>query len=162
MIIHGWVATVAGIPSTRANTSWDVLVERAEKLALADVDEPLHISALCGALAVSERTLRKAFHRTYGVPPCRHLRMLRLSQARRSLLSADGKFTTVTEIATSFGFVELGRFSVEYRKAFGESPSQTLQRTSPGRTLAVGEIKPKGQSLFGGLRTWAVSQCTVR
>jgi transcriptional regulator GlxA family with amidase domain len=162
MIIHGWVATVAEIPSTRANTSWDVLVERAEKLALADVDEPLHISALCGALAVSERTLRKAFHRTYGVPPCRHLRMLRLSQARRSLLSADGKFTTVTQIATSFGFVELGRFSVEYRKAFGESPSQTLQRTSPGRTLAVGEIKPKGQSLFGGLRTWAVSQCTVR
>ena len=137
MIIHGWVATVAEMPSTRANTSWDMLIERAEKLALADVDEPLHISALCGALAVSERTLRKAFHRTYGVPPCRHLRMLRLSQARRALLFADGNLVTVTEIATSFGFVELGRFSVEYRRAFGESPSQTLQRASPVRTVAV-------------------------
>jgi hypothetical protein len=29
-----------------------------------------------------------------------------------------------------FGFVELGRFSVEYRKVFGESPSQTLHRAS--------------------------------
>jgi transcriptional regulator GlxA family with amidase domain len=137
MTIHGWVATVAEMPFARATTSCHALVERAEALALADLDEPLHIPALCRALAVSERTLRKAFHRTYGVPPCRHLRMLRLSQARRSLLSADGKFTTVTEIATSFGFVELGRFSVEYRKVFGESPSQTLQRPSPDRTLTV-------------------------
>jgi AraC-like DNA-binding protein len=71
--------------------------------------------------------------------------MLRLSQARRSLLSADGKSATVTEIATSFGFVELGRFSVEYRKAFGESPSQTLQRTSPDRTLAIGGLNRRGR-----------------
>jgi AraC-like DNA-binding protein len=140
MTIHRWVATVtvAEMPSRGAGTSWDVLVERAEKLALADLDEPLHIPALCRALAVSERTLRKAFHETYGIPPCRQLRTLRLSQARRALLSADCRFATVTEIAMSFGFAELGRFSVEYRKVFGESPSQTLQRTSPGRTLTVG------------------------
>ena len=137
MTIHGWVATVAEMPSTRANTSCHALVEHAEKLALADLNEPLHISALCRALAVSERTLRMAFHRTHGVPPCRHLRMPRLSQARRALLSADCTLATVTEIATSFGFVELGRFSVEYRKAFGESPSRTLHRTSMDRTLAV-------------------------
>ena len=139
MTIHGWVATVAEMPTARVTTSCHALVERAEALALADLDEPLHISALCRALAVSERTLRKAFHETYGVPPCRQLRTLRLSQVRRALLSADCRFATVTEIAMSFGFVELGRFSVEYRKAFGESPSQTLQRTSPGRTFAGGK-----------------------
>jgi transcriptional regulator GlxA family with amidase domain len=137
MTIHGWVATAAGIPSARASTSWHALVERAEKLALAELDQPLHISALCRSLAVSERTLRKAFHKIHGVPPCRHLRMLRLSQARRALLSADSKLASVTEIATSFGFVELGRFSVEYRRAFGESPSQTLQRAFPDGTAAV-------------------------
>jgi transcriptional regulator GlxA family with amidase domain len=56
--------------------------------------------------------------------------MLRLSQARRALTDADSSQSTVTEIATGFGFLELGRFSVEYRRAFGESPSQTLQRAS--------------------------------
>jgi transcriptional regulator GlxA family with amidase domain len=137
MTIHGWVAPVAEMPSTRANTSCRALVEHAEKLALADLDEPLHISALCLALTVSERTLRKAFHRTHGVPPCRHLRMLRLSQARRALLSADGNLVTVTEIATGFGFVELGRFSVEYRKVFGESPSLTLSRAAPADCRAI-------------------------
>lgn len=110
-----------------------VLVEQAEFLALAEVDEPLQISAICAALSVSERTLRKAFHQLRGLPPCRHLRMLRLSQARRALMAANGGLATVTEIATGFGFVELGRFSVEYRRAFGESPSQTLQRPSTAR-----------------------------
>lgn len=106
------------------------LVERAEVLTLAEVDQPLQISALCAALFVSERTLRKAFRRVRGLPPCRHLRLLRLSQARRALMDTDSGLSTVTEIATGFGFLELGRFSVEYRRAFGESPSQTLQRAS--------------------------------
>jgi transcriptional regulator GlxA family with amidase domain len=110
--------------------TWCDLVVQAEAIALAELDSPLHISALCNALAVSERTLRKAFHNIHGVPPCRHLRMQRLSRARRALLSSDSSLTTVTEIATFYGFAELGRFSVEYRSVFGESPSETLQRTS--------------------------------
>ena len=81
--------------------------------------------------------VQKAFHTTHGIPPCRYLRMLRLSQARRALLSADGNLVTVTEIATGFGFVELGRFSVEYRKVFGESPSQTLHRVPSRKILLV-------------------------
>jgi transcriptional regulator GlxA family with amidase domain len=135
MTVHRWIATGAKMPAT--SKSCRDLVEKAQALALADLDEPLHISVLCRALAVSERTLRKAFHKIHGVPPCRHLRISRLSQARRALLSADGNLVTVTEIATCFGFVELGRFSVEYRKMFGESPSQTLHYAPLGRTFPV-------------------------
>ena len=135
MTIPGSFATTVETSSAQKNKPCRDLVEQAENLALADVDEPLHISAICCVLAVSERTLRKAFHKVRGLPPCRHLRMLRLSRARRALLSADYRLTTVTEIATCFGFVELGRFSVEYRKIFGESPSQTLCRASDTKTF---------------------------
>ena len=143
MSIHGSFATAEEASSARKSKPCHDLVEQAENLALADVDEPLHILALCRTLEVSERTLRKAFHKVRGLPPCRHLRMLRLYRARRALLSADCGLTTVTEIATCFGFVELGRFSVEYRKVFGESPSQTLCRafqteTSPAASGAAG------------------------
>jgi transcriptional regulator GlxA family with amidase domain len=142
--MHRWVTTVPEIHSKQTNKPCHDLVERAEALALADLDQPFHISALCRVLAVSERTLRKAFLKTHGVAPCRHLRMLRLSRARHALLSADGQIVTVTEIATGFGFVELGRFSVEYRKVFGESPSRTLQRESPERTVAVSGSNRQG------------------
>jgi transcriptional regulator GlxA family with amidase domain len=132
--IQCWISAEVESSSTRKQKA-SQLVQQAEALALASLDEPLHVSALCHVIGVSERTLRKAFHRMHGVPPCRHLRMLRLSNARRALLSADGTLAKVTEIAMSFGFAELGRFSVEYKKAFGESPSQTLCRTPQTRAL---------------------------
>lgn len=122
------------LPAVTQNKSSRDLVEQAENLALADLDEPLHIPDLCRVLGVSDRTLRKAFHLIHGMPPCRHLRMARLLQARWSLLSADCSLVTVTDVATCFGFVELGRFSVEYRKVFGESPSETLHRAFPAQT----------------------------
>jgi transcriptional regulator GlxA family with amidase domain len=130
---HHQTATVTEVPATPTSRTHLDLVEQAQALAHSGTGEPLQISALCRALAVSERTLRKAFHKIHGEPPCRHLRQLRLSRARRALLSADASSATVTEIAISFGFVELGRFSVEYREAFGECPSQTLQRTGSDR-----------------------------
>jgi AraC-like DNA-binding protein len=128
MTIHPWTGIVAQDAGVQPGSSSLNLVQRAEMLALAELDKPVHISALCRVLAVSERTLRKAFNKTYGLPPCRHLRMLRLSRVRRALLSSHNQVVTVTAIATYFGFAELGRFSVEYRKVFGESPSATLQR----------------------------------
>jgi AraC-like DNA-binding protein len=137
MNIHQWLAIVAETPFTRESNACCDLVEQAERLALALIDEPLHISTLCRTLEISERTLRKAFHKIHGLPPCRRLRMLRLSEARRALLAADCKRITVTEIATEFGFLELGRFAVEYRKVFGESPSKTLHHSALSRTLLV-------------------------
>jgi AraC family ethanolamine operon transcriptional activator len=109
------------------------LVDQAESLVLANVQVPVEIAALCQALDVSERTLRKAFQKVHRLPPCRRLRWLRLSHARRALMSVGG--SSVTEIATGFGFVELGRFSVEYRKIFGERPSETLRQAMSKQVL---------------------------
>lgn len=58
-----------------------------------------------------------------------YLRDMRFEQARRNLLmGASGD--CVSRIALDAGFLHLGRFAIEYRRRYGESPSQTLSRVA--------------------------------
>ena len=62
--------------------------------------------------------------------PIHYLWLRRMNLAHRALLRTDPAQMTVTDIATEHGFWELGRFSVEYRALFNESPSVSLRRPS--------------------------------
>ena len=57
--------------------------------------------------------------------PKQYLTRRRMHLVRKAALTAKTE-TTVTEIATRFGFWHLGRFSVGYNAIFGELPSITL------------------------------------
>ena len=103
------------------------IVDRAVELMRSRTEQPIRISAIARAVGVSERTLVRAFRAIHGTTPYRYLSWLRLLDARQALASRNGE--TVTEVATRFGFGELGRFSAAYRSAFGESPSATLRRS---------------------------------
>lgn len=89
--------------------------------------DPIYLSNVCTALGVAERTLRACCQAQLGMSPKRYLSLRRLHLARQALAAAPS-MATVTEIAMRFGFWELGRFAVEYRSTFGESPSGTLRR----------------------------------
>jgi AraC-like DNA-binding protein len=104
------------------------VLRRFEQVIGANPDQTLYISQLCAATGVSERTLLACCHEHLGMGPKRYLLLRRMHLARRALLLADPEATTVTEIATNFGFWELGRFSVAYGSLFGETPSASLRR----------------------------------
>lgn len=89
-------------------------------------DEPVTMEQLCKVVGVSWRALEHGFRDVYGLTPKAYARMVRLHHARRALRLADPAATTVTEIATRWGFFHFGRFSVEYRIQFGETPSDSL------------------------------------
>jgi AraC-like DNA-binding protein len=114
------------------------IVARAEDIARVHIGDPIHIADLCRTAAVSQRALRNAFQVIHGTTPCRYLRALRMSEARKALLQPDPGNTTVTRVAMNFGFFELGRFAVEYRRMFGECPSATLRRAVAARRRPVG------------------------
>jgi AraC family ethanolamine operon transcriptional activator len=92
----------------------------------------VHISELCAVLRTSRRTLHRAFHDVLGIGPIAFLRHHRLCSVHSRLRSGDPSTTHVTDVATEFGFLELGRFSHYYATLFGEYPSQTLHRGPTG------------------------------
>src|SRR5215472_19388432 len=104
------------------------MMRRLENFLDANRDRTLHLTDLCAAAAASDRTLRIVCHEHLGMSPTRYLWLRRMHLARRALRMADPTTTTVTEIATSYAFWELGRFAVAYRSLFGETPSATLRR----------------------------------
>ena len=73
--------------------------------------------------------------------PIRYLWLRRMHLARRALICADPTKTTVTEVATQFGFWELGRFATSYRALFGQSPSVCLHASATGRR-SVQKMRP--------------------
>ncbi|MBW4934468.1 helix-turn-helix domain-containing protein [Marinobacter sp. F4206] len=104
------------------------IVRIAEGHFVAASNRPLSLRDLCAATGVGKGTLYSAFHLVCGAPPMAYFRKLRLIQARIFLLTSEPSRGRVKQAALNAGFVEFGRFAVEYRKAFGESPSSTLNR----------------------------------
>jgi transcriptional regulator GlxA family with amidase domain len=90
---------------------------------------------------IGERSLQLAFQARHGMSPMRFVAERRLAAAHRRLTSADVA-NDVTSVATSLGFIHLGRFAQAYRAAYGETPSRTLSRGR--RAIQRGNDAPSG------------------
>jgi AraC-like DNA-binding protein len=125
------MAQVIGIgPHTTdsvARQNHQMIIRRFQELVESQPAAPFHMQQISDAIGVSSRTLRMACQTQLGVSPTQYLLLHRMSMARRALRDADSGVTRVTDVATEFGFLELGRFAVKYREIFGETPSSTLK-----------------------------------
>jgi len=130
LILGAILSVVDHLDEPHGRPPASVLFRRARDLA-ASMDYSPPIAVLAAHLRVSPRTLHHAFVSTTGLPPSDYLMRQRLNRARTSLVAADRENARVTAIATQLGFTELGRFASHYRRLFGETPVETLQRSSP-------------------------------
>jgi AraC-like DNA-binding protein len=106
-------------------------------------DEPIKLDTLAALAGVRPRTLEGHFKTYLGTTPLGWVRRLRLARARQQLLAADEQ-ASVTNIAIANGFSELGRFAAQYRRQFGELPSQTLRAV---RSKSSGTDEPADEAL---------------
>jgi AraC family transcriptional regulator, ethanolamine operon transcriptional activator len=121
-----------GIPDgsrVRQPKNYLAIISRFDETIHSYLTHPMKVNEICGMLGVPERTLLRAFRTIRNTTPSRYVHVLRLQRVRRALSSAS-EGASVTRIAASFGFRELGRFAKDYKNAFGESPSDTL-RSAP-------------------------------
>jgi AraC-like DNA-binding protein len=116
---------------------------------------PVSISAVCGVLAVGERTLERAFQERLGLSPRAYERERRL-RAAHGLILTDGHRLSITDIAMSFGFWRLSRFAGAYAALFGCSPSETRRRIWGGAARPMGAVKPAGLKTVRASRDHAV------
>ncbi|MFC7496805.1 MULTISPECIES: AraC family transcriptional regulator [unclassified Nocardioides] len=120
---HADAATRAGPAGPRTT------VRRAVELIEDSPSEPWTTVRLAAEVHLSPRALQDGFRRDLATTPMAYLREVRLRRAREALRAADPDTTTVRAVGASVGLWHQSRFAVAYRRAFGESPSETLNRT---------------------------------
>jgi AraC family transcriptional regulator, ethanolamine operon transcriptional activator len=128
------------------------IVHRAlDFIEMHDADV-LTVERLCLATGTSQRTLLRAFRHFFDVGPARYMRLRQLNRVRCAIRNSAPRSASIRNILISFNVTEFGRFAIEYKQLFGETPSQTRKqhktaaclfshtRTNSLRTRILSEI----------------------
>lgn len=99
------------------------IFNKGQELIHETIENPLSIVQICQKIGVSERNLRYAFKDHSGLSPKQYLQSCRLNEVRRILKS--GRFNKIIDVAHRFGYWHTGQFAADYKKLFGELPSDS-------------------------------------
>jgi AraC-like DNA-binding protein len=103
---------------------------RIAKLAQQYIEDNYRVAVrledLCRVSGVGARQLQRIFRGYFGITITEYLKTVRLNAAHRELSVSPPSPGAVTKIALDHGFAHLGRFAMEFRERFGESPKETL------------------------------------
>jgi transcriptional regulator GlxA family with amidase domain len=119
-------------------------VQRAVAYIEANLRAPLTLEDIVRASGISGRGLFRHFRAALGVSPMAWLRDARFLRVREALRHAH-RDDRIVEIAALWGFDHMGRFAVEYRRRFGEKPSQTRAFACAGRAAQL-EVAPPART----------------
>ena len=105
---------------------------RALKLAIDYVkqtpQDQVSISQFCSDNDINVRTLQRAFLDQYGITPKSYAKAYHLNIIYKKLLQSNASFTRIADIASTHGFWHMSQFATDYRRHFGELPSETLKK----------------------------------
>ena len=120
-ILHGQPDISQANPTPAAQ---QIIMRRVRKYIQQVPDAPLTLVDLCRIAGTGLRNLQYTFRRAVNISPAQFLRYRRLHRVHRLL--RDAAVPSVKSAALKHGFLDLGRFSLLYKKVFGEHPSTTL------------------------------------
>ena len=103
-------------------------VKRIECYIEEHAGEAITMVDLAEHAGVSSRSIFNGFRRYRNTSPMSYLKEVRLQRVHDELKRMTQTDTTVTAVAFRWGFNHLGHFTTDYKRRFGESPSQTLLR----------------------------------
>ncbi|MFM7641234.1 MAG: helix-turn-helix transcriptional regulator [Cyanobium sp.] len=89
----------------------------------ANLDQPLRLSDLETRSFYSRRALQYAFRDKLNTTPMQWIREQRLTQAKERL-EQEGSALSIQAVALSCGYRQMGKFSSDFKRRFGLTPSQ--------------------------------------
>ncbi len=92
-----------------------------------NLTDPIALDDLALVAGVSVRAIQKAFQEYRGCTPMKAVTQHRLVKAREMLMNPK-QGMTVLDVAMNLGYLHPSRFASQYKKKFGENPSETLIR----------------------------------
>jgi AraC-like DNA-binding protein len=124
----GSLVTGDALEERSAQRRHEIIMRRFHREIEESPDQALYVPEICRAIGVADRTLRICCQERLGMSPKQFLLVRRMDLARRDLSRAAPTATTVTEVASRYGFWQFGHFAGAYKALFGELPSATLGR----------------------------------
>jgi AraC-like DNA-binding protein len=105
------------------------VVRRALEIIVSDVYAQQSVTDIARDIGVSVRSLELGFRKEFDCTPHEYMHRFRMQQAHDHLRKArPGDGTTVTDVASRWGFNHAGRFAAMYKRSYGTAPSDTLKR----------------------------------
>jgi AraC family ethanolamine operon transcriptional activator len=109
------------------SNSRDVWFNMAMMYINKNLDKHLKTSDICDHVKISERNLRHGFKDLIGISPKKFIKILRLNKARKDIKLAKEN-AEISIIANRWGFGHSGQFAADYKRLFGEFPSEGIRR----------------------------------
>ena len=106
------------------------------------------IASIAKSLNISASRLRRIFKQKTGVSFGRYIKTVRLQRAQTLLQETR---LSVKQIRIEVGLFDHSHFARDYKKEFGESPSETRKSRTPGQTTTR-SATPKSGDLGYGLK----------
>lgn len=109
-------------------------VGEAERFLADHLGEPVNVEDLAKKLGVSYPHFRRAFKAHTGFAPWRYVLHLRLSHARRLLVTTD---RSLEEIGGGLGFSSAFHLSAAFKQAFGMAPDHWRRKFATARRATL-------------------------
>ena len=93
-----------------------------------DIVNVTSLHQICERTNTPARTIRRLVRKKYDMSPKNYLNALRLNEVRK-MLKSESENTTVIKVASEYNFWHMGQFGRDYKKLFGELPSETLRKS---------------------------------
>ena len=108
----------------------ELLMERIMKVVNKHLsDSDFNVETLTSEVGISRAQLHRKMKEMTGLPVSEFIRNIRLEQAVRLL---EEQKINVTQVAYTVGFSNLAHFSTVFRKQFGVSPTEYMERKNKG------------------------------